>query len=312
MTALEGGAIGGIAHLVGEGVARILPPVVRAVSAAGGRVLDAGSQVLGAAGRAADAVGRDLHETLTQGLDQLTNPNGPPVPAAPEGYAPAPERTAAPASSSADPANTLQATGGAGRGTPGSFGPQRPITGSKPIHPPDSAFTPEALAIPDGEIAAEIAEMKAQGHAVDRHGADVTDGQTKLRAGEGIDPMTMTREDGVRSGDAHRVGPTATQFTSDRAQVAARRAVEASPDYQTELAKAVAANKERFEVSSTSLESALGPDYLQHVNGSTRTGPRGPNASLSPTDLTNGHLKAYYIRDNETGKYDLNTLFPDV
>ena len=111
--ALEGGGIGGVAHLVGEGAARILPPVVRAVSAAGGKVIDAGSKVLDAAGRAVDAAGRDLHETLTQGLDRLTNPNGPLVPAG-EGYAPAPERPAAPAPSSADPGNTLQATGSKG------------------------------------------------------------------------------------------------------------------------------------------------------------------------------------------------------
>ncbi len=82
-----------------------------------------------------------------------------------------------------------------------------------------------------------------------------------------VDPITQTKEDGEKSGKNHRAAIRATQFTSERSMTQAVKAIENSNEYRDNMAKAVAEGKNKFVVENVSLESALGPDYLEHVRG---------------------------------------------
>ena len=62
---------------------------------------------------------------------------------------------------------------------------------------------------------------------------------------------------------------------------------------------------------SISLEAALGANYKEHVRGRTREGtalnPTGSRATI----LTDGKILAQYKRDPATGKFYLNTMYPN-
>ena len=102
-----------------------------------------------------------------------------------------------------------------------------PPQGSKPVHPPPAAFTPEAQALTDQEIRSTVDRLKSQGHAYGRHGPDVLDGQLDDRVLFKVDPMTQTRKDKEKPGN-HACAGLATQFTSERAMAHAVKMVEGS------------------------------------------------------------------------------------
>ena len=165
--------------------------------------------------------------------------------------------------------------------------------------------------IPDEEIKTTKDRLKAHGHVHDRHGPEVTEGQLNDRARYKVDPITQTKEDCVWRGDNHKSAKHATQFTSERSMTQAVKAVEGSAEYADELRKAQAAGKDTFFVKSTSLESALGPHYLEHVRGRTRdNSPLHPEGHRS-TKLKDGTILAHYKRDPVTGDFYLNTMYPN-
>ena len=185
-----------------------------------------------------------------------------------------------------------------------------PPEGDKPVHPADDKFTSDALAIPDSEIKATMDRLKANGHAHDRHGPEVTEGQLSDRAMHKVDPITQTKEDGENTGENHRAAIRSTQFTSERSMTQAVKAVEKSNEYRDKLAKAVAEGKNKFFVENVSLESALGPDYQDHVRGRTRDNSPRNHVGHRPTILKAGKIFAQYKKDPATGQFYLNTMYP--
>jgi hypothetical protein len=186
-----------------------------------------------------------------------------------------------------------------------------PPYGDKPAHPASDKFTPEALAISDDDIKATSDRLKAQGHAHDRHGPDVTEGQLSDRAMHKVDPITQTKEDGVHQGNNHKSAKHATQFTSERAMTQAVKKVESSAEFADELSKAQAMGKDTFFVKGVSLESALGLNYKEHVRGRTRKGPSSNPTGSRSTILTDGKNLAQYKRYPATGDFHLNTVYPN-
>lgn len=191
-----------------------------------------------------------------------------------------------------------------------------PPDGKKPAHPANDKFTPEALALSDDEIAANMKRMRAEGHAADRHSADLREGQLSDRSVWGADPITQTREDGVHQED-HGYSRHATQFTSDRAKVQALKAVEASAEYSNSLKEAEEHNAAHPEAPQYQievripLEDALGPHYENHVRGRSRLGSSKKPTGWEATDLKNGTVFALYRYDESTKTYRLYTMYPD-
>ncbi|HYF37601.1 MAG TPA: hypothetical protein VD994_20030 [Prosthecobacter sp.] len=186
------------------------------------------------------------------------------------------------------------------------YGPPTPITGNRPTPPPLARFNTAGQTLTHQQIREEINKARHEGHADDRHGSQVTEGQLDLRATHGIDPMTQTKQDGV-TGNDHRASKHATQFTSDRALVQARRAVEDSVDFKSQIAM----GGDKIVIESVSLESALGLYYLDHVRGKSRVGTSSNPTGTVATDLTGGYLKAVYKKIKDTNQYELVTLYPD-
>lgn len=192
-----------------------------------------------------------------------------------------------------------------------------PPQGDKPDHPTADKFTPEALALPDNEITTTTERLKAEGHAHDRHGPEVAEGQLADRSMHGIDPISQTREDGVKRGQDHSYSGNATQFTSDRAMVQSLKAVEGSHEFLLKLQAAKAYNsthaspKPQIKVLGVSLRDALGPNYKEHVRGSTREGSANAPTGNHPTDLTDGSIVAIYRYNPATGEYQLHTMYPN-
>jgi len=184
-----------------------------------------------------------------------------------------------------------------------------PPHGDKPVHPTADKFTPEALALSDNEINTTSDRLKTKGHAHDRHGPEVTEGQLSDRAMHKVDPITQTKEDGVWSGDDHNSAKHATQFTSERSMTQAVKAIEDCPEYRSKLAEAERLGRDRFNVEGVSLESALGPNYKEHVRGRTRVGSATNPTGNRPTNLTDGKLFTQYKKEPVTGKFYINTMF---
>ncbi len=87
------------------------------------------------------------------------------------------------------------------------------------------------------------------------------------------------------------------------------KSVEGSAEYRDELNKAEREGKDRFTVKNVSLETALGPNYQEHVRGRTRTGSAANPLGSRLTNLTDGNIIAQYKRDPVTGEFYLNTIF---
>lgn len=190
-----------------------------------------------------------------------------------------------------------------------------PPSGSKAVHPPPTAFTPEALALSDEEIQRTVSRLKAQGHAWDRHGPEVLDGQLSDRAMFGADPMTQTKGDGTHSGN-HGYSRHATQFTSERAMAQAVKAVESSPEYLEgqRLAQDAISNNDAPEPSlivEVPLQQAFGPNHEKQVKGRSRIGGANSPSGWQPTNLANGVVLAVYRYDLVTKSYRLHTMYPD-
>lgn len=193
-----------------------------------------------------------------------------------------------------------------------------PPHGKKPDHPTADKFTPEALALSDNEIKSTTDRLKAEGHAHDRHGPEVAEGQLADRSMHGTDPITQTREDGVKRGQNHSYSGNATQFTSDRAMTQSLKAVEVSHEFLLKLKLAEAHNashpgkpRPQFVVKGVSLENALGPQYAKHVRGRSREGTAAAPTGSKSTDFTNGNVMAVYRYNPTTGKYQLHTMYPN-
>jgi len=186
-----------------------------------------------------------------------------------------------------------------------------PPHGDKPVHPADNKFTHEALAISDNEIKATNDRLKAQGHAHDRHGPEVTEGQLSDRAMHKVDPITQTKEDGVHQTRNHKSSRHASQFTSERAMAQVLKTVESSSEYRDARAIAERNGDNQFPVENISLESAFGPDYLAHVRGRTREGTFANPSGMYATDFRDGTLFVFFKKDPVTGNFEPHTMYAD-
>ena len=192
-----------------------------------------------------------------------------------------------------------------------------PPEGKKPDHPTADKFTPEALAISDNEIKNTVDSLKANGHAHDRHGPEVTEGQLRDRAMHKVDPISQTKENGERPGQDHRAAEHATQFTSDRAMTHALKSVQSDPSFVTKMNDALEYNRNHPGAPQMAvkfrmpLESALGPHYQDHVRGQTLNDVDRPELGTSDTPLKDGELFVMFKYDRATRQYYLNTMYPD-
>ena len=139
--------------------------------------------------------------------------------------------------------------------------------------------------------------LDAQGHGVSRHGAHLDRQMLEDRTVSGIDPITGTSVDGLRSTPGNPVPHTAprnaTSFTSVEGFVQAERNVRASQSYRDARDTALANGQTSFRVDIPAGD-ALGPGYLDAVQGQTRVGSvRNPQGSV-PTDLTDGRVRAVF------------------
>ncbi len=169
----------------------------------------------------------------------------------------------------------------------------------------------------DDAAAATVSRYNAldnQGHAVSRHGAHVTDQMLEDRAVRGIDPMTGTPFDGVRSTPGNQVEHTAprnaTSINNVDSFVEAERSIRASEQYRDARDTALANGKPRFE-AEIPMESALGKDYLDQVQGQTRIGSAKHPSGATPTDLTDGKIKGVFEL-NPGHEPNLVTMHPTV
>jgi hypothetical protein len=192
-----------------------------------------------------------------------------------------------------------------------------PPQGDKPVHPTNDKFTPQALAISDNEIKNTVDSLKANGHAHDRHGPEVTEGQLRDRAMHKVDPISQTKENGERPGQDHRAAEHATQFTSDRAMTHALKSVQSDPSFATKMNDALEYNRNHPGAPQMAvkfrmpLESALGPHYQDHVRGQTLNDVDRPELGTSDTPLKDGELFVMFKYDRATRQYYLNTMYPD-
>ncbi|GAA3629228.1 hypothetical protein GCM10022223_53470 [Kineosporia mesophila] len=159
-----------------------------------------------------------------------------------------------------------------------------------------------------------IVELRRQGHAPQRHGAQITDQQLTDRALWGKDPITGTTTDGA-TGGIHNYNRNATKFTTDTALVDADTYLRSSEEFKTQERNAAVTLDPRVQVN-VPLQQVFGANYHHHIHGIQRTGsknkPTGdPPGSQQPItiDFTDGTLFALY-RKNAAGEYQLITMFP--
>ena len=164
-------------------------------------------------------------------------------------------------------------------------------------------------------VGARYGELKAEGHAVDRHGEQVTERQLDERAVEGKDPITGTTDDAYLK-DAngnpllHRSGKNATKFTSEKALVKAEEFVKNSQEYKNALNQAMSTGQTRFEVTEIKLEDVYGANYKNEVFGKTRIGSKNNPTGVIETDFTNGTITSVFKKD-ASGKWTLHTMYPE-
>lgn len=165
------------------------------------------------------------------------------------------------------------------------------------------------------EIDDKYENISKNGHAVQRHGEEITEVQLDDRAMYGKDPMTGTTDDGIRkdaSGNPlpHRSGKDATKFTNKESLVKAEDYVRNSQNYKDALEEAVLDGSDQFAVSGTKLEDIFGVDYKNQVFGKTRTGTKNNPTGSVETDFTDGTVKAVFKKDS-SGKWQLETMYPE-
>jgi hypothetical protein len=160
----------------------------------------------------------------------------------------------------------------------------------------------------DGIIAARRDWIRCGGHAVDRHGATVTDQQLKDRAMRGHDPMTGNPVDWGWGVD-HPHGRDATAFASDADLVYAEMRVHDSRQGQTNLATAEAAGDDWCNVLVPA-SSVFGPGFRDHLRGWSRIGSAKHPQGVQPTSLTDDtQIFIRYVRDPGTTQWTAWTCY---
>ena len=152
-------------------------------------------------------------------------------------------------------------------------------------------------------------EITRFGHAVQRHGAEITWQQLHDRAVLGYDPMTGSRVDGVHGGD-HPPTRHATRFETRAAFIKAEEAIRASQEFRDAIAVAVRNGEDAALVKTLTLERVFGPGYLSHVSGVSRLGSFNNPQGWNPTDLSDGVIISLFKLDG--GEWKLYTMYPGV
>lgn len=168
----------------------------------------------------------------------------------------------------------------------------------------------------EAEITEQIERLVAEGHGPQRHGAQITEQQLEDRATKGFDPVTGTIDDAFkRNADGtpmtHRFGKDATKITSYEAYVEAETYIRNSKKFSDAVAKADATGEGTIVIKEVHLEEIFGANYKDHVFGQTRLGSVNTLIGVVDTDLTDGTMRAVYIKD-ATGNWKLETMFPET
>ncbi|MBN0989607.1 hypothetical protein [Amphritea pacifica] len=146
--------------------------------------------------------------------------------------------------------------------------------------------------VPDKKLTAQLDRLRAEGHALERHGGSVTDEQLYVRARTGVAP------DGSKTRRGYT--PTSTAFNSDELLVQADDFLR--NNYLDNAVKNAEPGTLRIKVSAdTGVE--LGRGY---VPVGKKTGLSGP---LKKVDgLTN--VEAWYVYDPAKNIWQTNTIYP--
>jgi len=155
-------------------------------------------------------------------------------------------------------------------------------------------------------------DLDAQGHAVSRHGAHVTDQMLEDRTVRGVDPITGTEFDGLKSTPGnlvtHNAPRNATSFNSVDGLVDAEQQIRGSEQYRDLRDAALASDRTSFRVE-VPIDEALGPNYADRVSGQTRVGSVNNPRGAVPTDLTDGRVRAVF-EFNSGSEPNLVTMHP--
>jgi hypothetical protein len=158
-------------------------------------------------------------------------------------------------------------------------------------------------------------EIAEKGHGVQRHGAEVTERQLDARVVEGKDPITGTTSDAFKKNidgtpKQHQIGKNATKFTSKESLVKAEEFIKNSQKYKDELKEANLLGGNQIVIKDVKLEDVFGKDYKNQVFGKTRVGSKNNPTGTTPTDFTDGTIRAIFEKDAK-GNWNLETIFPD-
>lgn len=146
------------------------------------------------------------------------------------------------------------------------------------------------------EAARRVKQLETEGprsHGPQKHEGQITGEQHRARALEGIDPVTGAKGD---------IPTASTSFTSPEAYAQADFAVRNTPEFQAKAATGAPT----IRVESTSLETALGPGYLKHVEGQTAVGAAA--GTTKSVNFAGGRVFALY--DKTPTGYALRTMYP--
>lgn len=152
--------------------------------------------------------------------------------------------------------------------------------------------------------------LRDGGHAVDRHGGQVTDQQLQDRLLLGRDPITGNTHDWEHP-YAHRCGQHATAFTSDGALVYAEMRVYDSPQAQAKRVAAEQDGLQSFKVRVAAIE-LLGPDFRDSLRGWTRLGPVDKPTGTAPTRFPDSTQILVMYRRSSGGSWAAYTCYPDI
>lgn len=159
----------------------------------------------------------------------------------------------------------------------------------------------DLLELNDGIIALRLAYLRAAGHMIGRHDADVTDQQLKDRAFYGRDPMTGTDRD-WESGRAHKYSKHATAFVTNEAMVFAEMRIHDSRANKDKRESAVERGRTSYQVDLPAID-VFGADFRQHIRGWTRVGSVQHPQSAVPTSFPDDtFIKVVYVRDSRSSE----------
>lgn len=162
----------------------------------------------------------------------------------------------------------------------------------------------------DGIMALRRDWLRGGGHALDRHGGQVTDQQLKDRLLLGHDPITGSTADWEHPHE-HRCGQHATAFTSDTALVYAEMRVYDSPQAQAKRRTAEQSGLQSFKVRVPAVE-ALGPDFRDSLRGWTRLGPPDQPTGVARTHFPDTTQILVMYRRPSGGSWAADTCYPDI